>query len=225
MRSYVLRRLLQAVPLLFGISILLFVALQMTPGGPLALAEDVQGRVTAEDLQRLRNRYGLDDPLYVQYHRWVGDLLRGDWGTSFNTGRPVLQTIAERVPTTLLLTGTAFLVTLLLSFPIGLLAAVRQYSVFDYVSTSVAFLGVSIPSFWFGLVLLYVFTFSLGWLPSVGGRMLYEAQTVVIHDGHWWRGFFPGFMIFLCILSVNFVGDGLRDVFDPSTVHRRREES
>jgi len=168
MRAYLLRRLLQAMPLLFGISVLLFVALQMTPGGPLAVAEDVQGRVTAEDLQRLRNRYGLDDPMYVQYLRWAGDLLRGDWGTSFDTGRPVRLTIAERVPTTLLLTGTAFLVTLILSIPIGLLAAVRQYSVFDYVSTSVAFLGVSIPSFWFGLMLLYVFTFSLGWLPSVG---------------------------------------------------------
>ncbi len=168
MRAYLLRRLLQAVPLLFGISVLLFVALQMTPGGPLAVAEDVQGRVTAEDLQRLRNRYGLDDPMYVQYLRWAGDLLRGDWGTSFDTGRPVLVTIAERVPTTLLLTGTAFLVTLILSIPIGLLAAVRQYSGFDYASTSVAFLGVSIPSFWFGLMLLYVFTFLLGWLPSVG---------------------------------------------------------
>jgi peptide/nickel transport system permease protein len=170
MGRYVARRLLQAIPLLVGISILAFILLQMTPGGPLAVSEAPgrSGRATAEQLERLRDRYGLDDPLPVQYLNWAGGLVRGDWGTSFNTGRPVLLTIAERVPTTLLLTGLAFGTALLLAIPIGIVAAVRQYSGFDYLSTGVAFLGIAIPSFWLALMLLFVFTYTLGWLPSVG---------------------------------------------------------
>jgi peptide/nickel transport system permease protein len=170
MGRYVARRLLQAIPLLVGISILAFALLQMTPGGPLAVSEAPgrSGRATAEQMAKLRNRYGLDDPIPVQYLNWAGGLLRGDWGISFNTGRPVLLTIAERVPTTLLLTGLAFAVALLLALPIGIVAAIRQYSVFDYLSTGVAFLGIAIPSFWLALMLLFVFTYTLGWLPSVG---------------------------------------------------------
>ena len=170
MGRYLIRRSLQAVPLLIGISILVFGLLQMTPGGPLAMSErpGSQGRVTAEQLERLRNKYGLDQPLYVQYLRWAGDLVRGDWGTSFNTGQPVLRMIGERVPTTLTLTGLALVLTLLIAFPIGILAAIRQYTIFDYLSTGISFLGISIPSFWLALMLLYVFSFSLGWLPAVG---------------------------------------------------------
>jgi len=170
MGRYVTRRLIQAVPLLIAISAIIFVMLQMTPGGPLALSEGGgrSGRVSAEDLQRLRNKYGLDDPIYVQYFNWARDLLRGDWGTSFNTGLPVLKMIQERLPTTLLVMGLSFLVTLILAFPIGILAALRRYTLFDYVTTSVSFLGIAVPSFWFALMLLFVFSFSLHWLPSVG---------------------------------------------------------
>src|SRR5688500_6573494 len=139
MGRYLLRRTLQAIPLLVGISALVFVLLQMTPGGPLSLGETAaSGRMTAEDLERLRNRYGLDQPLYVQYARWGADLVRGDWGTSFNTGQPVLTMIRDRMPTTLLLTGLALGVALALAIPIGVLAAVRQYSWFDYFSTGIA---------------------------------------------------------------------------------------
>lgn len=170
MGNYVLRRLLQAVPLLIAISAIIFVMLQMTPGGPLAMGEGGgrSARVTAEDLQRLRNKYGLDDPMYVQYVNWGRDLLRGDWGTSFNTGLPVLTMIQERLPTTLLVMGLSFLVTLLLAFPIGILAALRRYSFFDYLTTTVSFLGIAVPGFWFALMLMFIFSFTLGWLPSVG---------------------------------------------------------
>lgn len=170
MGRYAIRRLLQAVPLLIAISAIIFVMLQMTPGGPLAVAEGGgrSARVTAEDLQRLRNKYGLDDPMHVQYLNWGRDLLRGDWGTSFNTGLPVLTMIQERLPTTLLVMGLSFLITLLLAFPIGILAALRRYSIFDYVTTSVSFLGIAVPSFWFALMLMFVFSFTLDWLPSVG---------------------------------------------------------
>jgi peptide/nickel transport system permease protein len=168
--NYVLRRLLQSIPLLIAISAIIFVMLQMTPGGPLAMGEGGgrSARVTAEDLQRLRNKYGLDDPMYVQYFNWGRDLLRGDWGTSFNTGLPVLTMIQERLPTTLLVMGLSFLVTLLLAFPIGILAALRRYSFFDYLTTSVSFLGIAVPGFWFALMLMFIFSFTLGWLPSFG---------------------------------------------------------
>jgi peptide/nickel transport system permease protein len=169
MGNYVLRRLLQSIPLLIAISAIIFVMLQMTPGGPLSMGEGGRSaRVTAEDLQRLRNKYGLDDPMYVQYFNWGRDLLRGDWGTSFNTGLPVLTMIQERLPTTLLVMGLSFLVTLLLAFPIGILAALRRYSFFDYLTTSVSFLGIAVPGFWFALMLMFVFSFTLGWLPSFG---------------------------------------------------------
>ncbi|MBA2521675.1 MAG: ABC transporter permease [Chloroflexia bacterium] len=179
MSRYAFRRLLQAIPLLIAISALLFGLLQMTPGGPLAVAEGGgrSGRMTAEDLQRLRNKYGLDDPIPVQYWNWARDLVRGDWGTSFNTGLPVLTMIRERLPTTLQVMGLAFVVTLLLSFPIGILAAVRRYTVFDYLTTSFSFLGIAVPSFWFALMLVFAFSFSLGWLPSNGlsdARASYE---------------------------------------------------
>jgi len=170
MTGYLVRRLLQLIPLLVGISILVFLMLQMTPGGPLASSEapGATGRITAEELERMRNRYGLNDPLHVQYLNWAKDLFRGDWGTSFNTGRPVFDMIMERIPTTLLLTGIAFTATILVAIPIGLIAAVKQYTQLDYIATAIAFIGISVPSFWLSLMLLYLFSFELGWLPSVG---------------------------------------------------------
>ncbi len=169
MIAYIFRRLLQSIPLLLVISMIIFLLLQMTPGGPLAMGESVgSGRVTAEQIERLRDKYGLNQPLYIRYLYWFGDFIRGDWGTSFNTGRPVLEMITERLPTTLLLTGLAYLVMLILAFPIGILSAVRQYSVMDYIMTGLAFIGISIPSFWFGLLLLFMFSFKTGWLPAFG---------------------------------------------------------
>lgn len=179
MGRYVVRRLLQAVPLLVAISALTFALLQMAPGGPLAIGENPAAgtRATAEQLERLRQRYGLDDPLPVQYLRWAGDLLRGDWGTSFNAGRPVLDLIGERLPATLTLTGSALLLTLCLALPIGIISAIRQYSIFDYLATGLAFVGLATPGFWLALMLLFAFSFSLGWLPSSGLSDLRESYS------------------------------------------------
>lgn len=170
MLNYVGRRVLLAIPLLIGISIIIFLLLQMTPGGPLAVGEGraAGGRATAEQLERLRNRYGLDQPLYLQYAAWAGGLASGDWGTSFNTGQPVLQMLAERIPVTLLLTGSALLISVAVAVPLGVLAAVRRNTIVDYLATGVSMAGVGIPSFWFGLMLLLVFSFTLNLLPSSG---------------------------------------------------------
>lgn len=168
MASYLLRRLLQAVPLLVVISIIIFVLLQMTPGGPLSVGEGGATAANAAQVARLRERYGLNDPMYLQYLRWAGGVLTGDWGMSFKTGQPVLQVIGQRVSVTLTVSGLAFVLSAVLAVVIGMFAAVKRHSAFDYVTTGVSFVGLATPSFWFGLMLIYVFSFQLGLLPSSG---------------------------------------------------------
>jgi len=160
MTRYIIRRLLQAIPLLFVISVLVFALIQIMPNNPLAAMQN-NPNITPEDLLRLEQEYGLRDPLPVKYWKWLSHTLRGDWGESMITHRPVLQEIADRFPNTLLLSGLAFAVALLISIPIGMISAVRQYSLFDHIVTTIAFMGQSIPIFWFGLILIIVFAVNL----------------------------------------------------------------
>lgn len=170
---YAIRRILQAIPLLVGISVLIFLLLQMTPGGPISIGEGQAGsRVTPEQIARLRGRYGLDDPLPIQFLNWGKGVLTGEWGISYNTGRPVLEMIGERVHATLILTGSAFLVSLAIAVPVGIIASTRRYSLFDHTATGLSFIGLATPSFWFALMLLFAFSYNLGWLPSSGLRDL-----------------------------------------------------
>lgn len=178
MASYFLRRLLQSIPLLLGISVLVFLLMQMTPGGPLSVGEGGASSATAAQLEQLRGRYGLDDPLFVQYFNWMGGVLTGDWGNSYQTGRPVLEVIGERVPTTLLLTLTAFVLSLILALLIGVQSGVRKDSWFDHVATALTYAGLAVPGFWLALMLIFVFSYSLDWLPSSGLRDLRSS-----HDG------------------------------------------
>ncbi len=156
MARYIVRRFLQAFPLLLLISVVMFVLLRLIPGGPMAVYGN-NPNMTAEDFARLEHDLGLDAPLYVQYLRWLGAILRGDWGYSLASKRPVLVEIGERLPNTIYLIGTTLTVTLIIAVPIGILSAVRQYSVLDHAVTSVVFAGQSIPIFWFGLMLIIVF--------------------------------------------------------------------
>src|SRR5512136_3014524 len=138
MTRYIIRRLLQAIPLLFVISVLVFVMIQVSPNNPLAALQN-NPNISQEDLLRLEQEYGLRDPLPVKYLRWLGNVLRGDWGESMITHRPVLVEITERLPNTLLLSGIAFAVALLIAIPVGMLSALRQYSLFDHATTTLAF--------------------------------------------------------------------------------------
>jgi peptide/nickel transport system permease protein len=167
MTRYLLRRVLQSVPLLLAVTLMSFVLLKSTPGGPLAIYRE-RADVSAEDLARLRQQLGLDDPLPVQYLKWLGNLARGDWGTSYVTGEQVVARIGQRLPATLYLMSVAFLLTLLIALPVGVLAAVKQYSILDYLATGVAFIGLSMPVFWFGLLAILLFGVQLGWLPTSG---------------------------------------------------------
>lgn len=151
---------MEAIPVLLAVSVLVFSLIQVAPNNPLAAYLN-NPDISPEDLQRLADQYGLNDPLPVKYAKWLNQVFHGDWGESLLTHRPVTEEIAERLPNTLYLSITAFLFALTLSIPIGVVSAVRQYSWFDHAATTLAFMGHSIPVFWFGLLLIIVFSVNL----------------------------------------------------------------
>ena len=165
MLGYVIRRLAQSIPLLLLVSLIVFALIHAAPGGPLALYLD-NPNVRPQDIERLRRAMGLDRPLSVQYFAWLWAFVRGDWGYSYADGRPVLDRLLERVPATLELVGVSTLFAAVVAVPFGVLAAVRRG--FDRVTTIGAVAGISLPVFWFGLVLQLVFANDLGILPSSG---------------------------------------------------------
>jgi peptide/nickel transport system permease protein len=164
---FLVRRALQALPLLLVISVLVFLLIHAAPGGPLAIYLS-NPNVRPEDIERLRGALGLDRPLWQQYWSWLAAFAQGDWGYSFSDGRPVGSRIAERIPATLELVGTSIVVALALTLPAGIIAAVRRGRSFDRITTALAVAGISLPAFWFGLLLQIVFAIALGWVPSSG---------------------------------------------------------
>jgi ABC-type dipeptide/oligopeptide/nickel transport system permease component len=166
LQGYIARRLLLAVPVLVGVSILVFAVMHLSPGDPAAIMLGAQA--TREDVQRLRRDLGLDRALPVQYAAWMGRVLQGDLGRSIPLGREVLPEVLLRFKATLILTGGALLVALVIGVPAGILSATRQYSWLDRLSMGVAVTGVSLPVFWTGIMLIIVFSLTLRWLPSSG---------------------------------------------------------
>jgi peptide/nickel transport system permease protein len=166
MRSYLLRRLLTAVPVLLGISLVLFTVLALAPGDPFEeLATNPN--VPPEVRMQLRAQFGLDDPVAVRYVRWLSSMLKGDWGFSFASRVNVDTLILQRLPTTLFVLGSAQLLGVLIALPIGVYSAIRPYSVFDQVATTLAFVGFSLPTFFTGLLFILLFSIYLDWLPFI----------------------------------------------------------
>ena len=170
MTHYVMRRLLQAIPLLLLISFTVFMLMQLIPGGPMAAYEN-NPDISAEDLVRLQEELGLNVPKHIQYINWLSAVLRGDWGTSQITRRPALVEIGEKLPNTLFLSMVSFLIALIISIPIGIVSAVRQYSWFDHAMTTFAFICHSLPVFWMGLIFIIIFHATLK-NPITGGPLL-----------------------------------------------------
>ncbi len=168
MTAYITRRTLQMIPLLLGITVVLFAIIQAAPGGPEGALLESGRFIDPEVIEAYRERLGVDQPVPVQYVRWLGAALRGDLGVSFSTTRPVAEMIAERLPATLELMGAAFLFAAVMAFGLGTLSAVKQYSWFDHLGTGVSFAGIAMPVFWFALILQLVFGVWLGWLPVAG---------------------------------------------------------
>jgi peptide/nickel transport system permease protein len=166
MSRYLVRRLLISVPALLGISIVLFTILALAPGDPFEeLATNPN--VPAEVRLNLRAKFGLDDPLPVRYARWLTAMLRGEWGFSFVSRVDVDTLILQRLPTTLIVLGSAQLLGLLIALPVGTLSAMRPYSLFDQAATTLAFIGFSLPTFFTGLLFILFFSIYLDWLPFI----------------------------------------------------------
>lgn len=166
MARYVLRRVGQAAVVLLGVSVIVFMLMQLVPGDPVRIA--LGTRFDQETYDALRARSGLDRPLPVQYVSYLGNALTGDLGVSFRSGQPVTQSILERLPATLSLAGVSLLVALLVALPLGLLSATRSGRASDYLATVVSQVGVSVPEFWAAILLILLFTSTLGWLPPSG---------------------------------------------------------
>jgi len=165
-RQYLIRRLLIALPSLLGISLVLFTVLALAPGDPFGeLATNPN--VPAEVRMALREKFGLDDPVYLRYIHWLVAMVHGDWGFSFVSRVDVDTLILQRLPATLFVIGSAQLIAILVALPVGVLAGTRPYSIFDQVANTLAFVGFSLPTFFTGLLLILVFSIQLDWLPFV----------------------------------------------------------
>lgn len=169
MIAYLLSRLWQSLILLVLVSIIGFCVLNLAPGGPLSQYTLMPG-MTKEALDRIAEQMGLNRPLYMQYLSWAGRLSQGDWGKSYRDGREVLSIIGGALPATLLLMGASTVIAVLIGTAIGVYSAVRRGTLFDYTATVLAMIALSIPTFWFGLIAIYLFSVKLAWLPA--GNMM-----------------------------------------------------
>jgi len=168
MRKYVIRRLLMMVPLIFGISILTFAILKLSPGDPATLSVALNSKIDPGYITKLRASFGLDQPVYIQYWRWLKGMLTLDFGNSFMDNRPVLTVIGERLPATFLLSGLSELLLFLVAVPLGILAAYYQGRWLDRFTSIFSFVGFAMPTFWLALMLMLIFGVQLGWLPVSG---------------------------------------------------------
>jgi len=169
MLTYLAKRLVMMVPLLIGITLISFVVIHLAPGEPTDMQTDLNPKASVEMRDRLRERYGLDQPLHVQYGKWLGQIVRLDFGESFSQDRrPVMTKIAERMPITIFINVLSIVVILAVSVPIGILSAVRRNSLFDRFTTIFVFLGFAMPSFWLALLLMDFFGVRLGVFPIAG---------------------------------------------------------
>lgn len=166
MSAYILRRVAQAVGVLLGVSVLVFLLIHLVPGDPIRLA--LGTRFDPDTYQALLERSGLDQPLPVQYVNWISGALTGDLGVSFRTGQPVTSMILERLPATVSLAAAAVLVALLIALPLGVLSALRSGTPIDYGATVFSQAGISVPDFWFGILLILLFSLRLDLLPPSG---------------------------------------------------------
>jgi len=163
---YILRRLLYAIPVMLVVSLIVFGILHIAPGDPATMLAGEDAR--PEDVAAIKANYGLDQPLYVQYGVWLGNALRGDFGRSIVTRRPVMDEIATRLPSTVQLAVSALFLAVILGMIVGVISATRQYSALDHGVMVLALLGVSMPVFWLGLMLIMIFAVELRWLPTGG---------------------------------------------------------
>ena len=168
MLKYIVKRILAMIPVVFGITLLVFLIMQLAPGDP---ARMILGpEATEEALEAKREELGLNDPKLIQYGRYMINLLQGDMGTSYTNDRPVFDEVFTRLPATLKLAAVSAVVSIILAIPLGIIAAIKQNTIFDHASMVVSLVGISMPAFWLALMLVMVFSVQLGWLPVQGDK-------------------------------------------------------
>lgn len=165
------------LPLLLGVSLILFGVLHLAPGGPLDVYAD-NPSVTPLALEQMKRAFGLDQPIPVQYVKWVAAFIQGEWGFSIRTAQPVVQEVLARIPATLMLGGSAFVLALIIAIPLGVVSATRRYSGVDYFITLLSFLGISTPVFWLALMLQLVFAVQWRVLPSAGMQTIGDGSFI-----------------------------------------------
>lgn len=166
MGTYLVRRLLIALPSLLGISVVLFTVLALAPGDPFEEMA-TNPNIPPEVRLALREKFGIDDPVYLRYFRWLSAMMQGDWGFSFASRVDVDTLILQRLPATIFVIGSSQILALAVALPVGIFAATRPYSVFDQIANTFAFIGFSLPTFFTGLLFILVFSIWLDWLPFV----------------------------------------------------------
>ncbi|EAM50664.1 ABC transporter permease [Crocosphaera watsonii WH 8501] len=166
MTQYLIKRLLIAIPTLIAISLVLFTILALAPGDPLGEFAS-NPSITQEVRENIRRTLGLDQPIHIRYIKWFLAFIKGDLGYSFTSRSPVLELILQRLPTTLWVVGTAYIFSILIAFPLGIISAIKRYSLLDQMLTTFAFLGYSLPTFLTGLLLIVIFSVQLNWFPFI----------------------------------------------------------
>ncbi|HEY8448569.1 MAG TPA: ABC transporter permease [Thermomicrobiales bacterium] len=218
MTEYVVRRLIHSVFIVWGCATLVFFLLRMVPGDP--VVRMLGPEYTPEAAEALRRKLGLDEPIYVQYARWFGNVLTGDLGASVASGETVTGAIKSGLPKTLSITLVAFVFATVIALPTGIIAALRRNSWLDYGASFIAFFWVSMPSFWFGIVLILLFSVKLQWLPAIG-------YVELSKEGFWpWlqRLILPGLAVgagYAAIL-MRFVRAGLLEVLGSDYIRTAR---
>ncbi|MGI5836067.1 MAG: nickel ABC transporter permease [Chloroflexota bacterium] len=181
MIRYVIRRLIYAIPVMLVVSIIVFAMLHIAPGDPASMLAGEDAR--PEDVAAVRAKFGLDQPLHIQYGVWLGNILQGDLGRSIVTRRPVLMEIQSRLPSTIELAVAALLIAMVVGMVVGVISATRQYSILDHSTMIMALLGISVPIFWLGLMLIFLFSVQLRWFPTGGGGTLQQLVLPAITLG------------------------------------------
>lgn len=170
MKEKIIKRLLNMIPMLFFITIISFILMHLAPGDPLQAY--ISPDMNVEDIERIRESLGLNDPIIVQYFKWLFNTIQGNLGYSMVNSKPVLNLILERLGPTILLSGSALIISIMISIPVGLISGYKKNSIIDKVLNVVSYIGISIPSFWFAMMLIYVFSIKLNIFPSVGMRTI-----------------------------------------------------
>lgn len=179
MKNYALKRLLQLIPILLAITFLSYGMMRIAGSDVVEQKmENTSGTVSQEMIDNARAELGLDKPFVVQYFTWLGNLLRGDMGTSYVSNKPVFSTFVSKLPATLLLTAVSILLTVLISIPLGIWSAVKQNTATDYVIRTASFIGNSLPNFFVSLLLMYFFAIRLGWFPVISGGVILQSVAL-----------------------------------------------